>query len=147
MQIKPSDDTEAAGPDTRMKEIPPPKKFQLVRRAVSASDPTWNNIETRLKLTYPSRLRGNVQINSITELTRKQDAAEFAELYMDFGVSDMWLNTEKDQTADEVSRHGFSALGEEQLSFGIPVGTYLLDNDDICGDQKQLVLCQAALGR
>lgn len=130
-----------------LKEVPPPRKFQLVRRAVSATDPGWHSIETQLKLTYPARLRSNVQVCSITELTREADAVEFANLYEEFGVSDLWLNVDKDALVDQVSRDGFAALGNEQLSFGIPLGTYLLDHDDICGDNKQMILCKVALGR
>ena len=81
---------------------------------MSVSDPSWNSIETQLKVTYPARLRSNVQVGSITEvrsmlytgnrcsacvmsqLTRESDAAEFVQMYQEFGVADLWLNVDKD---------------------------------------------------
>jgi len=128
-------------------EIPEPRQFQLVRNSVQGTETAWPRIETLLKMNYPCQLQSNVQMVSMTELAMADDVAVFEDLYKDFSVTDLWLNVEGDQLVEDVSREGFEALGNEKLSFGIPLGCYLLDHDDIRGSGHQMVLCKAAIGR
>lgn len=130
-----------------MLEVPPPKQFQLTRSAIPASDPSWRRVETMLRLTYPSRLRPNLQMTSLTELASSADCAQFEQMYSGFRVTDVWLNVENDAVVGQTAKDGFASLGTEQLSFGIPLGNYLLDHDEICGEGRQIVLCKAVLGR
>jgi len=83
----------------------------------------------------------------VTELAKETDIAEFEDLYSEFGVTDLWLNIVDATLVEQVSKEGFATLGSEQLSFGIPLGTYLLDHDEICGEGKQMILCKVAVGR
>ena len=48
---------ESAAAPSSMREVPAAREFQLTRRQMTAAEPAWAEIETLLKLTYPSRLQ------------------------------------------------------------------------------------------
>lgn len=126
--------------------MPAPHKFPITRRELLHGDEGWRVSESQLRLTYPARLRGGLQVGAVTELARESHVQEFESRYQDHAISDLWLAV-NDVTSERASREGLQSLGANLLSMGIPLGVYLLDRENLSSSCRQMVLCKAVLAR